>query len=280
MGTSASSKGAPSGVPLVPPWVPDAVPADGQDGDAADQQTPGTQPPPAAPQQPVPIAPPGRFGPSRISLGQYARSGSSDEMRRGLGHYVGKGLGGAGTAVRRFGGTARTAGTLYGALSSAASGQAAAPGSPFDPALLAGRTASEIMDAVVEAVRPIDGTQDTEASRQAIRNALSELLNRFPDADLLNLSEDERVFAIERYVAVDVYNRFHLDVGKAIQDKAPGIAATLTRFKEVKDYIKETVSAAFRQVRAAGQALNARRIAQMVRQALGETFRVFEEYVR
>jgi hypothetical protein len=199
-------------------------------------------------------------------------------MRRGLGHYVAKGLGGAGTAVRRFGGTSSTAGTLYGALSSTASGQAAMPGSPFDPALLAGRTAGEIMDAVVEAVRPIDGTQDTEASRQAIRNALSELLDRFPEADLLNLSEDQRVFAIERYVAVDVYNRFCLDVGMSIQDKAPSIAAALARFKEVKDFIKEAVSAAFRHLRAAGQALNARRITYMVREALGEAFQVFEDY--
>jgi hypothetical protein len=200
-------------------------------------------------------------------------------MRRGLGHYVGKGLGGGGTATRRFGGTASTAGSLYGALSSAASGQAAAPRSPFDPALLAGRSANEIMDALVEAVRPIDGTQDAEASRQAICDALSELLTRFPKADLLSLSEDQRLFAIERYVAVDVYNRFRLDVGKAIQDKAPGVTAALARFKEVKDYIKQAVSAAFRQVRAAGQALNTKRITQMVRQALGETFRVFEDYV-
>lgn len=238
-------------MPLVPPWVPDVAPANGHDGDdgnAADQQTPDAQPPPVAPRQPVPIpiAPPGRFGPSRTSLGQYARSGSSDAMRRGLGHYVGKGLGGAGVASRRFGGTARTAGTLYGALSSAASGQAAVPGSPFDPALLAGRTASEIMDAVVEAVRPTDGTQDAEASRWAVRDALSELLNRFPEADLLNLSEDQRLFVIERYVALDVYNRFRLDVGKTIQDNAPTVAAVLALFKEVKNYIKEAVSAAFR----------------------------------
>jgi len=201
-------------------------------------------------------------------------------MRRGLGHYVGKGLGGGGTATRRFGGTASTAGVLYGALSSAASGQAAAPGSPFDPALLGGRSASEIMDALVEAVRPTDGTQDTEASRIAIKNALSDLLTQFPDADLLHLSEEQRIFAIERYVAFDVYNRFRLDVGKTIQDKAPTIATAMTRLKDIRDYIKESVSAAMRQVRAAGQAMNARRIMRMVGQALGDTFRVFEDYVR
>src|SRR5437870_9526365 len=113
MGTSASSSGAPSGVPMVPPWVPDVVPADGQDtgsDDAPDLPPPNTTPAPAVPPPPVPIAPPGRFGPSRISLGRYARSGSSAEMRRGLGHYVSKGLGGGGTATRRFGGTASTAG--------------------------------------------------------------------------------------------------------------------------------------------------------------------------
>jgi hypothetical protein len=282
MGTSASSNGAPSGVPLVPPWVPDSTTGNdtvGGGGDTADQGRPAAPPAPVSPQQPVPIAPRGRFGPSRISLGQYARSGSSDEMRRGVGHYVSKGLGGKGTATRRFGGTASTAGTLYGALSSAALGRASTPGSPLDPALLAGRTADEIMDAVVEAVRPIDGTQDAEASRMAIREALSELLKRFPEADLLNLSDDQRIFAIERFVAGDVFIRFRLDVGKALQDKAPNASGALMRFKEVKDYIKETVSAAFRQVRVAGQMLNALRIPQMVRQALGEAFRVFEDYV-
>ena len=284
MGTSATSKGPPSGVPMVPPWVPEAGPSDGpddgSDGDAAHQQTPAGQPAPVAPQQPVPIAPSARFGPSRISLGRYARSGSSDEMRRGVGHYVSKGLGGSGTAVRRFGGTASTASTLYSALSTAATGQAAAPGSPLDPVLLAGRTATEIMDAVVEAVRPVDGTQDAEASRMAIRDALSELLNRFPEADLLNLSEDQRGFAIERFVGIDVYIRFCLDVGKAVQDKAPSATAALARRKDVKDYIKETVSAAFRRLRTAGRALNARRIMQMVREALRETFQVFEDYPR
>ena len=268
---------------MVPPWVPDVVPADGYNAindDAPKQPPPNTPAPPAASSLAVPIAPVGRFGPSRISFGRYARSGSSDDMRRGLGYYVSKGLGGAGTAARRFGGTASTAGGLYGALSSAAAGQAAAPGSPFDPALLAGRSAGEVMDALVEAVRPTDGTQDAEASRIAIRNALSELLTQFPDADLLELSEGQRIFAIERYVAFDVYNRFRLDVGKTLQDKAQTISAAMTRFKEVRDYIKESVSAAMRQVRAAGQTMNARRIIHLVSQALRDTFRVFEDYVR
>ncbi len=179
-----------------------------------------------------------------------------------------------------MGGTARTAGELYGALSSAAAGQAFAPERPFDPALLAGRSADEIMDALVEAVRPVDGTQDAEAERAAVRNALSELLDRFPDANLLELSEDQRLFAIERYAALDVYSRFALDVGKTIKDRAPSAGAALSRLKDVKDYIKQTMSARFRDLRKAGEQLGVRRISEMARQALQDTFTVFEEYVR
>ncbi|MBL1137295.1 MAG: hypothetical protein HND46_18450 [Chloroflexi bacterium] len=265
MGTSQASRGPSSGVPMVPPWVPDPILPDGQNA-------------PNPPQQLPLIAPSGRFGPSRSSLGRYAQSGSSDDMRRGLGHYVGRGLGGASTAARRFGGTARTAGGLYGALSATASDRAAEQGSPLDPTLLRGRSASEVMDAVVEVVRPTDGTQDTEASRRSIKDALSELLNRFPNADLLNLSEDQRLFAIERYVGFDIYARFRLDVGKAIQDKAPSATAALARLKNIKEYIKEAVAREFRQLHSSGQSLNARHIVDLVNQTLYEAFHVFEDY--
>jgi hypothetical protein len=134
------------------------------------------------------------------------------------------------------------------------------------------------MDAVVEAVRPVDGTQDTEASRAAIKDALAEMLTRFPDADLLTLEADQREFAIERYVAADVFRRFDLDLGRTIRDKAPTAVAALGRLKEVRDYIKETVAAAFRTLRNAGQRMAAGRIAQIVKDALRETFKVFEEY--
>lgn len=270
MGTSQSSTGPGSRVPMVPPWTPDPPRETADGGDApAEQLTP--------PQAPPPTAPPARFLGVRRALGDYARSGNRQDLRRSLGHYVRTSYGGSRTAIRRFGGTAATAGALWAALAGGAS-QSTAPGSPLDPALLAGRTAQEVLDAVVEAVRPVDGTQDAEAARAAIRDSLSELLTRFPDADLLNLDENQRTFAIERYVACDVYRRFELDVGKTIIDKAPSAVVALSRLKEAREYVKQSVGAAFRKLRDAGRTLTSERIGQVVRDALQETFEVFESY--
>ncbi len=291
MGTSGSSKGPGSGVPMVPPWTPeapagdapnDAAPNDGET--APSDEAPGEDglapqiPAPAPMPTPVPIAPQGRFSSARRSLGDYARTGDGDYMRKGLGHYVRTGYGGSGTTTRRFGGTAATADALGNALASVAAGQPAAPGSPLDPTLLAGRSAQEVMDAVVEVVRPIDGTQDSEAERAAIRDALSELLTQFPDADLLNLNSDQRSLAIERFTAINVSRRFELDLGKTILEKAPSAETALSRLKQVHDYVKETVAASFRKLRNAGRSLTTGRVSLVVQDALRETFQVFEGY--
>jgi len=200
-------------------------------------------------------------------------------MRKGVGQYARKGLGGGGTAVRRLGGTARTAGALFGALSAAAAGQASGPGNELNPAILVGRSADEIMGAVVEAVRPVDGTQDGEASRAAIGKALSELLTQFPDADLLNLSVEQRILAVERFIAWDVFNRFELDLGKTIQEKAPSAASALSRLKEVRDFITQTVAAEFRKLAAGAAALGSSKVSAIVRDALGLAIGVFEGYL-
>jgi hypothetical protein len=268
---------------MVPPWVPDiplpaelpaVVPLEGTPDAGVDQD----QTPQIEPRQPIPIAPSGRFRNARISLGEFARNGDRDSMHRGVGRYVRGGYGGSTTATRRFGGTAKTANALYSALSGGAVSPSEALGRQLDTVLMAGRSVDEIMDAVVEAVRPVDGTQDTEASRTSIKDALAEMLTMFPDVDLLNLEEQQRELVIERYVAADVFRRFDLDLGKTIRDKATSAATGLGRLKEVRDYIRETVAASFRKLRDTGKQMAAGRITQIVQSALNETFQVFEEY--
>jgi hypothetical protein len=266
---------------MVPPWTPDPVPPDPKQ-DQPDQLAPPPPVPGAVPAPAVPIAPAGRFGPARASLGRYASSGANGDMQNGLGHYTHKGLGGAKTAAQRMGGTARTAGALYGALSAiSSSGQGVGEGAPLDRAALRGRSPKEIIKAIIEAIRPVDGTQDAETDRNALQGALSsELLERFPNADLLDLSEEERLFAIERFAALDVFYRIELDIGNAIKEKAATLTVALSRLREIKNYAKQTVASEFRKLLTAGQTLSPRRIASIVRQAIQDTFAVFEGFAR
>ncbi|MBW4054516.1 MAG: hypothetical protein HIU83_03765 [Proteobacteria bacterium] len=282
MGTSQSSNGSPSGVPMVPPWVPDiplpGMPAEENPDNAPREGDNQERPSGTEPRQPIPVAPAGRFGNSRRSLREFSNSGGNDSMRRGVGRYIRGGYGGSATATRRFSGTAQTASALNSALSGGASSQFTAAGGQLDPVLMSGRSADEVMDAVVEAIRPVDGTQDTEASRAAIKDALSEVLTKYPDADLLNLEDQQRELAIECYVAADVFRRFQLDVGKKIIEAAPSATTGLARLKEVREYIKETVAASFRKLQDGGQRLVKGRITQIVQNGLRETFQVFEGY--
>lgn len=284
MGTSQSSKGPGSGVPMVPSWVDDPPaeapngddpsPEDADNGDEGGDEEEGQ--PPSRP--PSPIAPERRWLGVRRSLGDYGKTGDRSAMQRGFGRYVRDGYGGTRTASRRLAGTASTAGALGSALDVLSGARPPEPGSAIDPTLLGGRSVDEIMDAVVEAVRPVDGTQDAEASRAAIKDALSEMLTRFPDADLMGLTAEQREFAIERFAAHDVFRRFDLDVGQSIRDNAPNATTGLARLRQARDYVKETVSAAFRALRDAGKRLTSGRISAVVREALQETLDVFEGY--
>jgi hypothetical protein len=267
VGTSVSSRGPGANVPLVPPWA-DTPPTDAPQGDSPPSPDGETPEVPAN-------APERRFQPARRQLRDFARNGGAASLRRAIGQYVARGYGGAAYATRRLGGTANSAAALGGVLDGLA-GIPDEQGLAVDRALLEGRTADEVMDAIVEACRPVDGTQDAEASRLSMRDALADVLTRYPDADLLLLTPEQRDFAMERFVALDVWQRFDLDMGKDIRDNAPSLSAAMERLKEAKDYIVETVAAAFRGLRAAGRRMTAGRISTTTRDALREAFDVFE----
>lgn len=256
---------------MIPPWA-DAPPLTG-DGDAP---TPPDGPPE---QTPSPTAQPQRWTGVRRNLGDFARTGDGRSLKRAVKHYVRSGYGGAQTASRRMSSTGSTASALGMALGGLAGGGAGQIGTPLERPLLEGRSAEEIMDRVVDAVRPVDGTQDAEASRAAIRDALSDLLTQYQDADLLELSLEQREFAIERFAAHDVFRRFELDVGQHIQDCAPTVSEGLSRLKEAKDYVRQTISASFRKLREAGRSLTDADVSRVVRDALTDAFAVFEGYL-
>lgn len=211
----------------------------------------------------------------------FGASGSKSDLRTGIKHYVRKGYGGSAVASGRMARTARTAGGLYGALSAFASNQSP-PGLALDRKLLSTYDAQGVINAVVEAISPSDGTLDGEASREAIADALSEVMDKFSDedVDLLSLTEEQRAYAIECYVAEDVYKHIVLDVGNSIRDNAPTIKDAMSRFNDVKSYVQATVSGAFKALKEKGAVITGKSIAGVASAALKETFEVFEAYIK
>ncbi len=294
---------------MVPSWVPNAgdgpadggAPGDGSADGGADgagdgaaaagggdgspstaaSATPVTSPPgaPAAAPQLSPIAPAKRFNTARRNLSGFSKSGDTNAMRRGVGNFV-RGWGGNSTATRRMGGTVRNAAVLHSMLSGGpgAGSVVQTDSGPFDRAVLQGRNAREIIDAVVEAIRPGDGTLDAEASRRALDEAMTEVLTRDPNANLLNLNDEQREHAVEVYVASDVARLFELDLGPHIQKNAPNATTAMARLKEVRAFIRETVAASFRKLKAAGSSLTGSRVNAVVQAALRDALAVFEGY--
>jgi hypothetical protein len=274
MGTSQSSAGPGANVALIPPWAdpdttdPPDVPTDAPPQDR--ETLPGTPPPiPAS----SPLASERRFAGARRSLGAFAKTGDTARLRRGVAHYIRHGYGGSSTMSRRLKSVPATARSLSRALD---------PGitdSSLDRTLLNGKSADEIIDAVVEAARPQDGTLDAEASREAVRDALSDLLGQFANVDLLDLSDAQREFVIERFTAHDVYRRFALDVGKHLVANAPNAKTGLARLKQARSYIRQTVAESFRRIRESGRSMTISTVRATVATALADSLAVFEGYL-
>jgi len=262
MGTSGSSDGPGSGVPLVPPWVP-ALPT------APKAPTPS----------PPPVAPTGRFQSTRVNLGKFASTGDRGYLSRGVGNYFKTGYGGGGTATARLGGTAQSAGTLLEILSA---GRAGAPSTPerdrLEAAVRAGGGIETVVGVLIEAIRPMDGTQDAEGGQRALADTIAELMTKHPSADLLSLTPDQLNLTMTVYIATDVYLRFFHDVGKSIIDHAPSVSAGLARLKEVKEYIREVVIAQFNKLVAAGMPTTTNRMVRLVTNVLRDAIDVFEGY--
>ena len=277
MGTSGSSTGPGSGVNLIPPWVsdPDIQPST----EPGDDQQPNGEAPGNLPVAPPQIAPMGRFRGARTELGDFARSNSDYSLRQGVGHYVRTGLGGSRNASRRMAGTARRAGALYGVLQDLSGGRTPPAHPGLDPAHLAGRHAREIVDLIAEALSPSDGTQDSEAGRHSISQALSELIRREPAIDLTALTQEQIALALELFIGADICRRIELDVGKAIFDRAPDAVTAIRRLEQMYSYVRQVVASSFRLRDAESGPVTQQTATSLASGVIQDTFEVFESYL-
>lgn len=226
------------------------------------------------------VAQPGRFRSARTNLGSFAKSGTEDSLKRGLGHYTRSGLGGSAIGTMRMGRTTAAAGSFADVLSALRDGSPLPLNIPLDPATLTGKSQQEIADAIIDAVTPTDGSQDAESSRDSAARAFAEVLEINPTADLTALPQDMVELFFERFLANDLVARIQLDVGKAVLDRAKDAATAVQRLETMQSFVKQEFSRAVLALKDAGQRLQQGNGKELGAAALKATLDVFEGWLK
>lgn len=209
MGTSTSSKGANNRSPLVPPWAD------------VDGRGPGPKPEP------------NRFQGFRTSLGRFVATGNGDDLRKGLRAYARTSTGGAANGPRRFGAMAQAGSALFNAINILRTNPTAAP---FNLGAWAGKSTRELIDALAEALVPVNG--DAERIRVALTEALVTCLDGVVAFDFATITEDTIVELMVAYTALCVFEQIVLDSNEAFTK-----ADSAERAREAEQELWELVQA-------------------------------------
>jgi hypothetical protein len=280
MGTSKSSSGPGKNVGLVPPWlnvpagspppqppIPPSLPV-GANPNVGQPQTPPNAPPygpgdtplEQRPQQAPPpprTSVPRRFTEARRALGDFMRTGDAAARRRGLGSYVAKGYRGSANASARMGQAATSASRAYEVLSGLADGTATPADLGFNPADLAGADFEDVIDALTDSICKGDTTLDDAAGRQAVSEAISEVIGDTPGLDPLDMPPDQIREVWLRTLAYHVFSDIMRDIGGDLQHAANGDYGLFNdRSVDIRNFIRESYREQFEVIAAQGRPLN------------------------
>ena len=280
MGTSALNNGPGRGVSFDPPWLDDiemptpgdGPPPDDQKPDDADSDNGQPQPPPKPPD----VAPRARFGAARRALGEFARTGKEDAFRRAVGHYSRTGMGGARRAANRMRTSARSGASAFGVLQAARERTDPVINEWVDSLTAREASAQEIADEIVKRTMPSGGSQDETACRQSMAQAMEDLLTNDPDVDLLNLDDDDIWELIESFLGYEAFHRLSLDIGQVFESSSLSPRDSITRMKEMRDYLNAELSARVEALRSGASHATPSQLQSILQSALKNTFAVYE----
>ena len=250
MGTSTSSRGPGSNSPLVPPWAD------------TDGEGPG------------PVPAPQRFKDFRRSLGKFVVGGDQSDLRAAVGRYAKTSTGGSAVGPRRFGSMAHAGGALFDVLTALQAGRSA---DGLDLEALNGQDTDLAIDAIVQALVPVDG--DADRVRVAMNEALSECLEGYDEFDFSHITDEMLVQVMLAYVRQCVFGQIVLDSRDAF-----GKAEESGRVEEAERDLLALVDAAtdkhMRPLLSGNvRTLSGLAIEKVQLQAIREVWSEWEEYV-
>ncbi|MEL7569692.1 MAG: Qat anti-phage system associated protein QatB [Eubacteriaceae bacterium] len=274
MGTSASSNGPLGGVSFDPPWLDDIeIPSHATQPDPQNDPSNDVQEEPTT--QDI-VAPQRRFKSARQSLGNYARSGNRESLRKAIGHYSKTGMGGARNVAKRMRVSTRTAVTLYDILKSAREGTDQVIREWVSSLIARKATIGEIIDEIIAKVTPNGGSIDESACRNSMDSAIRDLITRDPEVNLFNISDDNIWSLIESFLGYEAFNRLCLDIGQSFEQSSLSPRDKVTRMNEMHDYLAAEIYEQLESLRQKNQTDTSSQLNSILQDALANTFFVYE----
>jgi hypothetical protein len=237
MGTSTSSRGPGPNVSLDPPWLDDVL--DGLGGDAV----PPADGDPVPPKGASGTAQPARYAEARRELRKFIKSGNTDNLRDAIGHYSRKGSGGAGAASTRMRASTRAGAELFSFLNAVSQGASAQAREWVQELQSGSLTADDVVDAIVRELSPPGGSADEEALRDSMASALTELVIKNPDIDLMHLQTSDIWELMKSYLASEVAHRLCFDLGPLLESAKVDPVTAVQRERDMRIFIKEEIGA-------------------------------------
>lgn len=282
MGTSSSSSGPGAEVPFDPPWLSSVASEIG----SPLEQISGTGPESSQnPQQTEPdvqlavVAPPRRFGNARRYMGEYVSSGDRGSLKKALGSYSRKGMGGASNVASRMRTSTSAGAGLFNFLQGVRDSSDTKVRDWVNQLTAKNLSAYEVADEIIDQVVSSGGSLEEESCRNSMAQAMSDLLAINPDIDLLNMDNDSIWTVIELFMANEAFNRLTLDIGQLFESAKCSPSEAVSRMNDMREYLKSEVSAQIQELRSDTTNPTKDEINNLLQSALKVTFDVFEEEI-
>lgn len=251
MGTSTSTAGGRSGSPLDPEWLePAGTGGSGGDSGVADSSGPGegaSEPGEAegasGPGEPgeTQLAPDRRFAGARSSMSAYFRTGDKAYLAGALGGAVRKGMGGAKRAASTMRRTAQGAASIGQVLTGLRE--------QTEPRFLSlvqrfrteGLSVKDLILEVIKEALPDTGSIDEDSVREAAAEALGEFFEQHPEADLLDLSDEQIQEVMSVTIANDIMHRLDQLLGQTYERLKLDPVQVQKLRNEAKEYVNAVV---------------------------------------
>lgn len=282
MGTSSSSSGPGSGVPFDPPWLNSVASEIGSPLEQISGEPPesGQNPQQTEPTvQPVDVAPPRRFGNARRHLGEYASSGNRTSLKKALGSYSRKGMGGASNVASRMRTSTSAGAGLFNFLQGVRDSTDTKVRDWVNQLTSKNLSAYEVADEIIDQVVSSGGSLEEESCRNSMAQAMSDLLTIDPDVDLLNMDNDSIWTVMELFMGNEAFNRINLDIGQLFESAKYSPREAVSRMNDMREYLKSEISAQIQELRTETSNPTKAEMNNLLQTAIKITFEVFEEEV-